>query len=82
MVLLGEGRIAGVKGYAGTGKTAMLRTVRELAGDRRVMALAPSAATVRALGREAGLPARTLHGFLSRYRDVADGTAGAEGIAR
>ena len=81
-VLLGETRIAGVQGYAGTGKTAMLRTVGELAGDRRVIALAPSAAAVRALRRESGLPARTLQGFLSRYRDVADGTASDEGIAR
>ena len=81
-VLLGETRIAGVQGYAGTGKTAMLRTVGELAGDRRMIALAPSAAAVRALRRESGLPARTLQGFLSRYRDVADGTASDEGIAR
>ena len=81
-VLLGETRIAGVQGYAGTGKTAMLRTVGDLAGDRRVIALAPSAAAVRALRRESGLPARTLQGFLSRYRDVADGTASAEELAR
>ena len=81
-VLLGETRIAGVQGYAGTGKTAMLRTVGQLAGDRRVIALAPSAAAVRALRRESGLPARTLQGFLSRCRDVADGTASDEGIAR
>ena len=80
--LLGKGRIAGVQGYAGTGKTAMLSAVRELAGDRRVIALAPSAASVRALRREAGLPARTLQGFLSRHRDVADGTVSAEGLAR
>jgi len=81
-ILLGEGRIAGVQGYAGTGKTAMLSAVRELAGDRRVIALAPSAASVRALRREAGLPARTLQGFLSRHRDVADGTVSTEGLAR
>ncbi len=81
-ILLGEGRIVGVQGYAGTGKTAMLRTVRDLAGTRRVVALAPSAAAVRALRREAGLPARTLQGFLSRYRDVAEGTVSAEGLAR
>ena len=81
-ILLGEGRIAGVQGYAGTGKTAMLSAVRELAGDRRVIALAPSAASVRELRREAGLPARTLQGFLSRHRDVADGTVSDEGLAR
>ena len=81
-ILLGEGRIAGVQGYAGTGKTAMLSAVRALAGDRRVIALAPSAAAVRSLRREAGLPARTLQGFLSRHRDVADGTVSDEGLAR
>ncbi len=81
-ILLGRGRIAGVQGYAGTGKTAMLRAVRALAGNRRVVALAPSAAAVRSLRREAGLPARTLQGFLSRHRDVAEGTVGAEGLAR
>ncbi len=56
--------------------------VRKLAGDRRVVALAPSAAAVRSLRREAGLPARTLQGFLSRHRDVAEGTVSAEGLAR
>ena len=81
-ILLGEGRIAGVQGYAGTGKTAMLSAVRELAGDRRVIALAPSTASVRALRREAGLPARTLQGFLSRHRDVAEGTVSDAGLAR
>ncbi|MXX90316.1 MAG: relaxase domain-containing protein [Boseongicola sp. SB0677_bin_26] len=81
-ILLGNGRIAGVQGYAGTGKTAMLRAVRELAEDRGVIALAPSAAAVRSLRREAGLPARTMQGFLSRYRDVADGTINDGGLAR
>ena len=81
-VLFGETRSAGVQGDAETGKTAMLRTVGDLAGDYRVIALAPSAVAVRALRREAGLPARTLQRFLSRYRDVADGTASAEGLVR
>ena len=81
-ILLGGSGITGVQGYAGTGKTAMLRTVRELAGERRVIGLAPSAAAVQGIRREAGLAARTLQGFLSRYRDVADGTASEESIAR
>lgn len=86
-ILIGDSRITGVQGYAGTGKTAMLRTVRDLAGDpqasaRRVIGLAPSAVAVQGLRREAGLAARTLQGFLSRYRDVAEGTASAESVAR
>ena len=81
-ILLGNSRIIGVQGYAGTSKTAMLRTVRKLAGERRVIGLAPNAASVRGIRREAGLAARTMQGFLSRYRDIGDGTAGEVSIAR
>ena len=80
-ILLGDNVTVGVQGYAGTGKTAMLKTVRDLAGDRRVIALAPSAAAVRGLRIEAGLAARTLQGFLARYRDIADGSADDETLA-
>ncbi len=80
-ILLGDNVTVGVQGYAGTGKTAMLKTVRDVAGDRRVIALAPSAAAVRGLRIEAGLAARTLQGFLVRYRDIADGSADDETMA-
>ncbi|MCY3873388.1 MAG: relaxase domain-containing protein [Rhodobacteraceae bacterium] len=80
-ILLGDNVTVGVQGYAGTGKTAMLRTVKDLAGERRAIALAPSAAAVRGLRVEAGFAARTLQGFLARYRDVADGSADDEKLA-
>ena len=72
-VLLTQDRIVGVQGRAGTGKTAMLRHVRELAGNRLVVGLAPSAAAARVLERETDMPARTLHWFLARCRAVDDG---------
>ena len=76
-VLLSGDRIVGVQGRAGTGKTTMLRHVRELAGDRRVVGLAPSAAASRVLGRETGIHARTLQWFLTRCQSAAgDGRAG------
>ena len=76
-VLLSGDRIVGVQGRAGTGKTTMLRHIRELAGDRRVVGLAPSAAVARVLGRETGIHARTLQWFLTRCQSAGrDGRAG------
>ncbi len=67
-ILLSADRTIGVQGRAGTGKTTMLRQVRELAGERRIIGLAPSAATSRVLEREAEIHARTLQWFLARCR--------------
>ncbi len=67
-ILLARDRIVGVQGRAGTGKTTMLRQVRELAGDRPVIGLAPSTAAAAVLGRETGIHARTLQWLLARRR--------------
>ena len=77
-ILLSPHRTVGVQGHAGSGKTTMLRTVAELAGERRLVGLAPSASAVHVLAGEADIPARTLQGFLARYRDVGDGIASPE----
>ena len=80
-IALSTHRTVGVQGHAGSGKTTMLRTVAALAGERTVVGLAPSAAAARVLAAEAGFPARTLQGFLARYRDVGDGIAAPEAMA-
>ncbi|MDE0278737.1 MAG: relaxase domain-containing protein, partial [Defluviicoccus sp.] len=74
-ILLARDRTVGVQGRAGTGKTTMLRHVRELAGDRPVVGLAPSAAAARVLERETGIHARTLQWFLTRCQGAANGRA-------
>ena len=71
-VLLASDRTVGVQGRAGTGKTVMLRQVRELAGDRPVIGLAPSAAVARVLQRESGMLTRTLQWFLARCQGVTE----------
>ena len=71
-VLLSEDRIVGVQGHAGSGKTTMLREVKELLAGRRIQGLAPSAAAARVLGREVGIPSTTLQYFLTRYGDLSD----------
>ena len=80
-ILLSRERAVGVEGYAGAGKTAMLRETARLAGERKVIGLAPSAAAVRALEEGAGIPARTLQWFLARHRDIGDRIASPERLA-
>ncbi len=70
-IVLAPDRIVGVQGRAGTGKTTMLRHVRELAQGGPVIGLAPSAAAARVLERETDIPARTLQWFLTRCRGAA-----------
>ena len=70
-VLLSDDLIVGVQGHAGSGKTTMLREAGELLGGRPIMGLAPSAASARVLGREAGIPSTTLQWFLTRFGDPA-----------
>ncbi|MDE0001125.1 MAG: relaxase domain-containing protein [Rhodospirillaceae bacterium] len=68
-VLLSDDRIVGVQGHAGSGKTTMLREVKELLGGTAIHGLAPSAAAARVLGSEAGIPSTTLQWFLTRFGD-------------
>ena len=52
LILSSKDRVVGVQGYAGTGKTTMLRRANALAGKSgyRMMGLAPSASAVKTLG--------------------------------
>ncbi len=59
-ILLSDNRIVVVQGFAGTGKTRMLKEVVQLAGDRPVIGLAPSSAAARILALEAGIDTTTL----------------------
>ncbi|MBN8507330.1 MAG: relaxase domain-containing protein [Burkholderiales bacterium] len=74
LVLSTRNRIVGVQGLAGTGKTAMLRTVSEnLGGGFKAIGLAPSAAAARELSA-AGFEAMTIAGFLASGRRLDDRT--------
>jgi conjugative relaxase-like TrwC/TraI family protein len=61
-ILTSKDRIVGVQGYAGTGKTHMLRAVREVAerAGFAVRGFAPSATAARVLQQDAGIVSDTL----------------------
>jgi ATP-dependent exoDNAse (exonuclease V) alpha subunit len=66
-VLSSSDRIQGIQGYAGTGKTSVLATLRSAveAQGYEVQGFAPTSRAARQL-REAGIEAGTLQGFLAR----------------
>ena len=75
LILSSEDRTVGVQGYAGSGKTTMLRRTRTLMEKKgyEVRGLAPSASAARTLEGEAGIGSETLQRFLARYAGVAEG---------
>ena len=75
LILSARDRTVGVQGYAGTGKTTMLRRARGLLEKKgyQVRGLAPSASAARTLEGEAGIGSETLQRFLARYAGVAEG---------
>jgi len=75
LILSSEDRAVGVQGYAGSGKTTMLRRARTLMEKKgyAVRGLAPSASAAQTLSAEAGIESATLQRFLARYAGVAEG---------
>ena len=75
LILSEKDRVVGVQGYAGTGKTTMLRRARVLLEKRgfEVKGLAPSASAAQTLAGEAGIESETLQRFLARNAGVAEG---------
>ena len=75
LILTDSDRVVGVQGYAGTGKTRMLKRARALLEKHGydVKGLAPSASAARTLEAEAGIESETLQRFLMRNADVAQG---------
>ena len=81
-ILSSSSRLLGVQGYAGTGKTRMLRSVAEtlLSGGNRFMGLAPTNSAKEILTRDTGVAAQTLQHFLTKYEGVAKGRGSRQGL--
>ena len=83
-ILDSNDRVVGVQGYAGSGKTTMLSTAREIAEERgnafwgkevSFIGLAPSASAARTLETEAGVESKTLQSFLAQHSAISEGRA-------
>ncbi|MCY4058902.1 MAG: AAA family ATPase, partial [Gammaproteobacteria bacterium] len=82
MILATKDRVTGVQGYAGTGKTTMLKRLRVLAESRghRVVGLAPSASVAKTLEQESGIASETLQRFLARHAGVIESRGTTKGL--
>ena len=81
-VLSTRDRVIGIQGYAGTGKTTMLKRFRDLSHRKgyKLKGLAPSASAAKTLREEAGIPTETLQRFLARNTGLIEGRATRKGL--
>ena len=81
LILSSKDRAVGIQGYAGTGKTTMLKRTRALAEKKgwNMVGLAPSASAVQTLAAESGIRSETLQRFLARNAGVAEGRLSKRG---
>ena len=84
MILSSSSRMVGVQGYAGTGKTRMLKSVASIlkSEGKTLIGLAPTHSAKEVLSREAGLEASTLQHFLMKFDGVVKGRATRQGLAK
>ena len=83
-ILAGKDRVVAVQGWAGTGKTTMLKRLRALAASQgyRTIGLAPSASAAKTLAGESGIESETLQRFLARHDGIAHGRGTAAGLRK
>ena len=73
-VLTSQDRIMGIQGYAGTGKTTALKSIRSQAEERgyAIRGFAPTSRASKQL-EQAGIPAKTLQHYLTQPRSAGEG---------
>lgn len=71
-VLASQDRYVGVQGLAGTGKTTMLRALKEMAQEQgyTVRGMAPTGAAAKVLSRDTGMASDTVSMFMIRERQL------------
>lgn len=75
LILTTKDRVVGIQGYAGVGKTFMLKTVNDIATKQHYnfIGLSPTGVATRNLEKEARIASMTLQKFLTKYDGVVGG---------
>ncbi len=80
--LVGDGSIFILKGYAGTGKTTLIRPILEMAGShgKNTILMAPTGRAAKILSEKTGYEASTIHKAIYEFSGVetVDGDEGKE----
>ena len=81
-VLTDQDRVIGIQGYAGVGKTTLLKTAREIAERKgyTLYGMAPSSSAVKTMRTETGIESGTLQGFLRSKAGYAEGRGTKDGL--
>ncbi|MES2676887.1 MAG: MobF family relaxase [Pseudomonadota bacterium] len=87
LILTSKDRVIGIQGYAGVGKTFMLKCANQIVKkqDYNFIGLSPTGVATKNLEQESGIKSITLQKFLNQYDGVAKGrgtTHGREIMAR
>jgi conjugative relaxase-like TrwC/TraI family protein len=75
LILTAKDQFIGIQGYAGVGKTFMLKSVNQIAKKegKTLIGLSPTGVATKNLENEAGIKSMTLQRFLAKYDGVAQG---------
>jgi len=81
LILTSKDMVVGIQGYAGVGKTYMLKFVNETAKNQgyEIIGLSPTRAATQNLEQKAGIESITLQKFLLQYDGVAQGRGTKDG---
>jgi conjugative relaxase-like TrwC/TraI family protein len=83
LIATSKDRVVGVQGTAGTGKTTMLKTVKDIVAEKNIelIGLAPTKAAANVFSDAVGVKSRTLKSFTMQYDGVVKGRGTRSGLA-
>lgn len=81
LILSTKDMVTGIQGFAGTGKTTMIKTINEIfrAEGRKIIGLSPTGVATRNLNSVGNIESMTLQRFLLQYDGVAAGRGTKQG---
>lgn len=81
LILSTKDMVTGIQGFAGTGKTTMIKTINEIfkEEEQKILGLSPTGVATRNLGSVGNIESMTLQRFLLQYDGVAAGRGTKQG---